>query len=38
LLSPFGGVDFGLTFENDGLRAQATIFEKKLKASPKKNQ
>ena len=29
LLSPFGGVDFGLTFENDGLRAQASIEEKR---------
>ena len=28
LLSPFGKVDFGLTFENDGLRAQASIEEK----------
>ena len=28
LLSPFGKVDFGLTFENDGLRAQGTIHEK----------
>ena len=28
LLNPFGKVDFGLTFENDGLRAQAAIEEK----------
>ena len=28
LLSPFGAVDFGITFENDGLRAQASIEEK----------
>ena len=28
LLSPFGSVDFGITFENDGLRAQGTISRK----------
>ena len=25
LLGPFGSIDFGITFENDGLRAQGTV-------------
>ena len=28
LLGPFGSVDFGITFENDGLRAQGTVSRK----------
>ena len=32
LLGPFGAVDFGITFENDGLRVQGSISRKKPKA------
>jgi hypothetical protein len=32
LLGPFGSVDFGITFENDGLRVQGSISRKKPKA------
>ena len=31
LLGPFGAVDFGITFENDGLRVQGSISRKKPK-------
>ena len=36
LLGPFGAVDFGITFENDGLRAQGSISRKKPKGKAPK--
>ena len=34
LLGPFGAVDFGITFENDGLRVQGSISRKSPEAKP----